>query len=71
MVYIYSEGKFNDNTYLLDGRLYGIPNFLAVYIIENNDMRMMIDTPSNKTLILFAYLIVIVINLNTIILQFF
>ena len=48
MVFIKSEGKFNENTYLFDGRAMNIPNFLSVYIIENNDMRLMVDTPQEQ-----------------------
>lgn len=43
MVHINSEGKFNDNTYLIDGMLFRLPEHLALYVIENNGMRMMID----------------------------
>ena len=43
MVYINSEGKINENCYLLDGMLMGLPKFLSIYIIENNGMRLMID----------------------------
>ncbi len=44
MVFINSEGKFNDNGYLIDGLIFRLPKNLAVYVIENNGMRMMIDT---------------------------
>jgi len=47
MVVINSEGKFNENTYLIDGQLFRMKGFMAVYIIENNGMRMMIDTSSS------------------------
>jgi len=43
MVIITSEGKFNDNYYLIDGMTMGLPKFLSIYIIENNGMRLMID----------------------------
>jgi glyoxylase-like metal-dependent hydrolase (beta-lactamase superfamily II) len=43
MVYIDTEGKFNDNSYLVDGLLFRLPHHLSIYIIENNGMRMMID----------------------------
>ena len=46
MIYITiinSEGKFNDNYYLIDGMTMGLPKFLSIYIIENNGMRLMID----------------------------
>ncbi|MFX1393300.1 MAG: MBL fold metallo-hydrolase [Promethearchaeota archaeon] len=48
MVFIKSEGKFNENTYLFDGRVMNIPNFLSVYIIENNGLRLMVDTPQEQ-----------------------
>ena len=44
MVYIYKEGKFNDNSFLIDGFLFGGPGSLALYVIENNGTRMLIDT---------------------------
>ena len=46
MVYINNEGKFNDNTYLIDAELYKLKNSLAIYVIENEDMRVMVDSPS-------------------------
>ncbi|MFW9822308.1 MAG: MBL fold metallo-hydrolase [Candidatus Thorarchaeota archaeon] len=46
MVFNYSEGKFNDNSYLMDGFLFRRPINLALYIIENNGTRMLIDTSS-------------------------
>ena len=46
MVFINSDGTFNDNSYLLDGELYRMKGNLAIYVIENDDMRVMIDTPS-------------------------
>ncbi|KKL83735.1 hypothetical protein LCGC14_1971740, partial [marine sediment metagenome] len=44
MVFINKEGKFNDNCFLIDGFLFGAPNSLALYVIENNGTRMLIDT---------------------------
>jgi len=44
MVVINSEGKFNDNYYLIDGMPMGVPNFLSIYLIENDGIRLMIDT---------------------------
>lgn len=44
MVIIKSEGKFNDNSYLIDGMLFRMSGNLAIYVIENNGTRMMIDT---------------------------
>ncbi len=46
MVHVNIEGKFNDNTYLLDGELYKLKGSLAIYVIENEGMRVMIDAPS-------------------------
>jgi glyoxylase-like metal-dependent hydrolase (beta-lactamase superfamily II) len=46
MVYIDSEGKFNDNTFFIDGMLFRLPHQLSLYIIENNGTRMLIDTGS-------------------------
>jgi len=46
MVFIDTEGKFNDNTYLIDAELYKLKVSLAIYVIENNGMRAMIDSPS-------------------------
>ncbi len=43
MVFINSEGKFNDNSYLIDGMIYRLPGQLSLYIVENKGMRMMID----------------------------
>ena len=44
MVYIDSEGKVNDNTYLIDAMLYRLPHQMSIYVIENNGMRLLIDT---------------------------
>ncbi|MFX1418727.1 MAG: MBL fold metallo-hydrolase [Promethearchaeota archaeon] len=48
MVYINKEGKINENTWLIDGLLFGGMGSLSIYIIENNGTRMMIDA-SEKT----------------------
>ncbi|MFX1274511.1 MAG: MBL fold metallo-hydrolase [Promethearchaeota archaeon] len=48
MVFIYSEGKFNDNSYLIDGLLFRIEKLYSMYVIENNGMRMLIDTASDN-----------------------
>ena len=48
MVFINNEGKFNENTYLFDGRAMNIPAFLSVYILEKNGERLMIDTPQEQ-----------------------
>ncbi len=47
MVFINKNGKFNDNSYLLDALLYRMEGNLANYIVENEGMRLMIDTPSD------------------------
>lgn len=44
MVFINEEGKFNENSYMFDGFIFNLPKNLAIYIIENNGIRMMIDT---------------------------
>ena len=44
MVHITEEGKFNDNSYLIDAKIFRLPKHLAVYVIENEGMRMMLDT---------------------------
>lgn len=44
MVFINLEGKFNNNSYLIDGLIFRLPKQLAVYVIENEGMRLMIDT---------------------------
>ena len=43
MVYIDSEGKFNENSYHIDGLIFRLPHQLSLYVVENNGMRMMID----------------------------
>jgi len=43
MVFINKEGKFNKNTWLIDGYLFGGMGSLSMYVIENNGTRMMID----------------------------
>ncbi|MFX0001004.1 MAG: MBL fold metallo-hydrolase [Candidatus Hodarchaeota archaeon] len=40
---INSEGKIDDNYYLIDGMTMGTQKFLSIYIIEHNGMRLMID----------------------------
>jgi len=44
MVHIHTEGKFNENTYLIDGMMFSLPGNIAIYVIENDGERMMIDT---------------------------
>ena len=43
IVFISNEGKFNDNSYLLDGMVMNLQKFLSVYIIESNGERLMIE----------------------------
>ncbi|MFX1340424.1 MAG: MBL fold metallo-hydrolase [Promethearchaeota archaeon] len=43
MVFLNSEGKFNDNSYLIDDMIFRLPGQLALYVIENEGMRMLID----------------------------
>ena len=51
MVFINTEGKFNENSYLIDGLLFNIEKIYSVYVIENNGMRMLIDTTSENATI--------------------
>ncbi len=43
MTVIDIEGKFNDNSYLIDTRLMNVEKNLAHYVVENDNMRLMID----------------------------
>ncbi|MHA1763101.1 MAG: MBL fold metallo-hydrolase [Promethearchaeota archaeon] len=43
MVFINSEGKFNDHSYLIDAQLYRMRGILALYVIENEGHRLLID----------------------------
>jgi len=43
LVFINKEGKINENTWLIDGYLFGGKGSLSIYVIENNGTRMMID----------------------------
>jgi glyoxylase-like metal-dependent hydrolase (beta-lactamase superfamily II) len=49
MVFLNSEGKFNDNSYLIDGLVFRLPGQLSLYVIENKGMRMMIDVGDELT----------------------
>jgi len=49
MVFINKEGKFNENTWLIDGYLFGGKGNLSIYIIENDGIRMMIDASEKET----------------------
>ncbi|MHA1915159.1 MAG: MBL fold metallo-hydrolase [Promethearchaeota archaeon] len=42
-MHINTEGKFNDNTYLIEAMTMNLPKFTAIYIVEHNGMRLMID----------------------------
>jgi len=44
MVFINEEGKFNPNSYLIDGLIFHLPKQLSVYVLENEGERLMIDT---------------------------
>jgi len=44
MVFLNTEGRINENAHLIQGMLFGINNTLALYVIENNGMRMLFDT---------------------------
>jgi len=44
LVFINKEGKFNENSWLIDGNLFGGNGNISIYIIENEGSRMMIDT---------------------------
>ena len=43
MTVIDTEGKFNDNSYLIDTRLMNVEKNLAHYVVEKDGMRLMID----------------------------
>lgn len=43
IVIINSEGKYDDNYYLIDAMTMGMQKFLSIYIIEHNGMRVMVD----------------------------
>ena len=49
MVFINKEGQFNENTWLIDGHLFGGKGNLSIYIIENDGTRMMIDASEKAT----------------------
>jgi glyoxylase-like metal-dependent hydrolase (beta-lactamase superfamily II) len=42
-LHINTEGKFNDNSYLIEAMTMNLPKFTAIYIIEREGMRLMID----------------------------
>ena len=43
MVFQNLEGKFNENSYLIDDMIFRLPGQLSLYVVENNGIRMMID----------------------------
>ncbi|MHA1671927.1 MAG: MBL fold metallo-hydrolase [Promethearchaeota archaeon] len=47
MPHISTDGKINENTFLLDAELYRMKGNLATYIVENDGMRVLIDSPSD------------------------
>ncbi len=49
LVYINKEGKFNENSWLIDGYLFGGKGSLSIYIIENDGIRLMIDASEKTT----------------------
>ncbi len=44
MVFINSEGRFNENSYMIDGNIYEMKGGLSLYVIDNGGERMLIDT---------------------------
>ncbi len=44
MVHLNEEGKFNENSYLIDAEFFKLKKTLALYVIENKGARMLIDT---------------------------
>ncbi|MBD3195177.1 MAG: MBL fold metallo-hydrolase [Candidatus Lokiarchaeota archaeon] len=44
MGFINEEGKFNENSYMIDGLIFRLPKQLSVYVVENEGERLMIDT---------------------------
>ncbi|MHA1725094.1 MAG: MBL fold metallo-hydrolase [Promethearchaeota archaeon] len=43
-MFVRSEGKINENWYLIDAEMFGIKGNASIYIIENAGKRLMIDT---------------------------
>ncbi|MHA1758949.1 MAG: hypothetical protein ACTSVV_19435, partial [Promethearchaeota archaeon] len=43
MVFIKEEGKFSENSYLIDGLIFRLPKQLALYVIENGGKKVLID----------------------------
>jgi glyoxylase-like metal-dependent hydrolase (beta-lactamase superfamily II) len=51
MVFIKTEGKFNNNSFLIDAQMFGMRGNATIYIIENRGTRMMIDTTTPALMI--------------------
>ena len=51
MGFIKSEGKFNNNSFLIDAQMFGMRGNATIYIIENGGTRMMIDTTTPALMI--------------------
>ncbi len=51
MVFINSEGKCNENWFLIDAQMFGMKGNAAIYIVENDGERMMIDTTTPALII--------------------
>jgi glyoxylase-like metal-dependent hydrolase (beta-lactamase superfamily II) len=43
MVGIIEEGKFNPNSFLIDGLIYNLPRRISLYVIENHGDRLLVD----------------------------
>ncbi len=43
MTHIKTEGKLNDNSYLIDAEFFKLKGTLALYLLENNESRLMYD----------------------------
>ncbi|MHA1193254.1 MAG: MBL fold metallo-hydrolase [Promethearchaeota archaeon] len=44
MAHFKEDGKFNENSYLIDPEFMKLKGILSIYVIENDGMRMLIDT---------------------------
>jgi hydroxyacylglutathione hydrolase len=44
MTHLSSEGKINENAYMIEGMLWGMAGTLSLYVIEHKGIRMLIDT---------------------------
>jgi len=43
MVFLNAEGRFNENSYLIDDMIFRLSGQLSIYVVENKGTRMMID----------------------------